>query len=126
MEPHQQVALVGVVDDDPAVRNSLKFSLEIDGFAVGVYASAGELLQEQDFTRFSCLVVDQHMPGTSGLDLLARLRAQEVHVPAILITSHPPRVLVDRARREGIPIVEKPLLGNALADKIRELIDGRE
>lgn len=117
-----QVAVVGIVDDDPAVRNSLKFSLEIDGFAVGVYASADEVLQDSDLDRFRCLVIDQHMPGMNGLDLIAKLRERRVAVPVVLITSHPPKALVVRAQGAGVPIVEKPLLGNALQEKIRELI----
>jgi two-component system, LuxR family, response regulator FixJ len=117
-----QVAVVGVVDDDPAVRNSLKFSLEIDGFGVGVYASAEELLSDSNINRFRCLVIDQHMPGMNGLDLVAKLRERELKVPVILITSHPPKLLVVRADRAGVPIIEKPLLGNALQDKIREVV----
>jgi two-component system response regulator FixJ len=53
------VAVVGIVHDDPAVRNSLKFSLEIDGFSVGIYASADELLHDDNLDRFRCLVIDQ-------------------------------------------------------------------
>jgi FixJ family two-component response regulator len=117
----RQIGVVGIVDDDPAVRNSLKFSLEIDGFAVGVFANANELLREADLQRFRCLVIDQHMPGTNGLDLVATLREQQVLVPVVLITSNPPKSLAVRARQAGVPIVEKPLLGNALIDMIREL-----
>ena len=116
------VAVVGVVDDDPAVRNSLKFSLEIEGFAVGVYAGADELLRESDLSRFRCLVIDQHMPGLRGLDLVAELRDRRVPVPVILITTHPSRALVAPAEKAAVPIVEKPLLGNALLDEIRSLM----
>jgi two-component system response regulator FixJ len=126
METHHEVAahiaVVGVVDDDPAVRNSLQFSLQIDGFDVGLYAGADELLKEGDLSRFRCLVIDQHMPGLSGLDLVAKLRERQISVPVILITSHPSRALVARADKAGVPIVEKPLLGKALLDKIRELV----
>jgi len=126
MEPHHELTLhvgvVGIVDDDPAVRHSLKFSLEIEGFAVGVYASAQELLEDADLDRFRCLVIDQHMPGMTGLDLVAKLRDRKLSVPAVLITTHPPRAVLVRAGKAGVPIVEKPLLGNALLDKIRELI----
>lgn len=126
MEPQHDspahVGIVGIVDDDPAVRNSLKFSLEVDGLAVIVYASANELLQDGHFERFCCLVIDQHMPGMSGLDLAARLRDLQVSVPAILITSNPPKALVAGAVKAGMPIVEKPLLGNALQERIYQLI----
>jgi two-component system, LuxR family, response regulator FixJ len=129
METHHEltvhVAVVGIVDDDPAVRNSLKFALEIDGLAVAVYAGADELLQDGDLSRFSCLVVDQNMPGLSGLDLVAALRDRRLSVPVILITSHPSKALIARADKAEVPIVEKPLLGNALLDRIRDLV-GRE
>lgn len=120
--PVVQVAVVGIVDDDPAVRNSLKFSLEIEGYAVGIYASADELLQDRELARFRCLVIDQHLPGLSGLDLVGKLRERKIPVPVILITSHSPRALTRRAAQSGVPIVEKPLLSNALLDKIHDLV----
>jgi two-component system, LuxR family, response regulator FixJ len=110
-----------VVDDDPAVRNSLKFSLEIEGFLVRVYASGSELLGEHDIPRCSCLVVDQRMPGIAGLDLICKLRDQSVFAPAILITSHPTTELARRAAGANVLIVEKPLLGNALLERIRDV-----
>ena len=116
------VGVVGVVDDDPAVRNSLKFSLEIEGLAVAVYADADDLLKDSDLARFNCLVVDQRLPGLSGLDLVAELRDRQLRVPVILITSQPSRAVMAQADKAGVPIVEKPLLGNALLDKIRVLV----
>ncbi len=113
--------VVIVVDDDPAVRNSLKFSLEIEGFAVRDYPGGIELLNDGDLPGGGCLVIDQHMPGMNGLDVIAALRGRRVCVPAILITSHPTAALSQRAARAGIPIVEKPLLGNALVDRIRDM-----
>jgi len=56
-----------VVDDDAAVRSSLKFILEVEGFYVRVYASAEELLKEESLPDPGCLVVDYHMPGMNGL-----------------------------------------------------------
>jgi two-component system, LuxR family, response regulator FixJ len=117
------VGVVGVVDDDPAVRNSLKFSLEIEGLAVAVYADADDLLKDSDLARFNCLVVDQRLPGLSGLDLVAELRDRQLRVPVILITSQPSRAVMAQADKAGVPIVEKPLLGNALLDKIRVLVE---
>jgi two-component system, LuxR family, response regulator FixJ len=114
--------VVLVIDDDLAVRNSLKFSLEIEGLTVRSYATGAELLSAGDLALCNCLVVDQNMPGMNGLDLIALLRARHFGVPAILITSHASPSLRERARTAGVPIVEKPLLGNALLDKIRDVV----
>ena len=112
--------VVAVVDDDPAVCNSLKFSLELEGFTVRLYGGNAELLNASDLDIFDCFVIDQRMLGMSGLDLIAKLRDRDISAPAILIISHPNAVLNARAAHAGVPIVEKPLLGNALLDKIRE------
>lgn len=112
--------VVIVVDDDPAVRNSLKFSLEIEGFLVRTYANGAELLNAHYVPDCNCLVVDQRMPELSGLDLIARLRDRGILAPAILMTGHPNAVLSERASKAGVPIVEKPLLGNGLTDRIRD------
>jgi two-component system response regulator FixJ len=114
--------VIAVIDDDSAVRNSLKFLLELEGLVVRIYTNGAELMDAGDLARCDCLVVDQNMPGTNGLDLIALLRAREFNAPAILITSHPSTSLRDRAAKARVPIVEKPLLGNALLDKIRDLI----
>jgi two-component system, LuxR family, response regulator FixJ len=112
--------VVIIVDDDPAVRNSLKFSLEIDGFDVRSFASGTDLLDAYDVCIGSCLIIDQRMPGMTGLDLIATLRDRHISAPAILITSHPNAAVRSRAAQAGIPIIEKPLLGNALVDGIRD------
>ncbi len=114
--------VVIVVDDDLAVRSSLQFSLEIEGFAVRSYATGAELLNADDLALCSCLVVDQNMPGMNGLELITTLRARHVAAPAILITSHPGPSLRERAQKAGVPIVEKPLLGNALIEKIHDVV----
>jgi two-component system response regulator FixJ len=114
--------LVIIVDDDVAVRNSLKFSLEVEGFMVRVYAGGSELLRDAELPRGgSCLLVDQNMPGMNGLDLVAQLRARKIAVPAILMTSYPTAALSERASKAGVAIVEKPFLGTTLVDCIRDL-----
>ncbi|HML08978.1 MAG TPA: response regulator [Xanthobacteraceae bacterium] len=112
--------VVAVVDDDPAVCGSLKFSLELEGFAVRVYGSGTELLDADDLSACNCFVIDQRMPVMSGMELIAELRRRRISTPAILIASHAHAALSARAAKAEIPIVEKPLLGNALVECIRE------
>jgi len=70
----------------------------------------------------SCLIVDQNMPGMSGLKLLAALRKRGVRTPAILVSGRVTAALTDEAARSGVPVVEKPFLGNVLVDRIRAAI----
>jgi len=112
--------IVAVVDDDPAVCNSLKFSLELEGFSVRTYGSGAALLRAGDLAAYDCFVIDQKMPGLSGLETIATLRSRNLPVPAILIVSEPSAVVTARAAATKVPIVEKPFLGNALVDRIRE------
>lgn len=112
--------VVVVVDDDPAVCNSLKFSLELEGFAVRTYRSGTQLLDSGDISDCDCFVIDQRMPGLTGMDLIAKLRQHNVLTPAILILTHPNAALTARAKLAAVPIVEKPLFGNSLVDRIRE------
>jgi two-component system, LuxR family, response regulator FixJ len=117
--------VVMVIDDDLAVRNSLEFSLQIDGLRVRSYATAAEVLSASDLDCCDCFVIDQKMPGMTGLDLIATLRDRNISAPAILITSQPSVSVRERAQKADIPIVEKPLLGNALLDKIRDVVGSR-
>lgn len=123
MSPQQQPVIaptVAVVDDDKAVCNSLKFSLELEGFAVRAYHSGADFLRAGDPGSCHCLVIDQNMPAMSGMELIATLRARKIFTPAILVISQPSAALSARAASAAIPIVEKPFLGNALVERIRE------
>jgi FixJ family two-component response regulator len=111
--------VVLVIDDDPALRNSLKFALQIEGFCVRVYPNGAELLDEKDMPESGCLVTDYHLPGMNGLDLLARLRERNIKWPAILITTHPSAIIRNRAALAGARLIEKPLLNDALFQGIR-------
>jgi two-component system, LuxR family, response regulator FixJ len=115
------VPVIAVVDDDLAVCNSLKFSLELEGFAVRVYRSGAEFLATDSFRDCSCFVVDQRMPGMSGMELISELRERKVSAPAILIISQANKVLSTRAAEAHVPIIEKPFLNDALVEKIREI-----
>lgn len=120
--PAVPLPIVVVVDDDPAVCNSLKFSLELEGFSVCAYRSAADYLKAGP-PEADCLVIDQRMPTMSGMELITKLRGQNISTPAVLIVSQPNAAVTARAAKAGIAIVEKPFLGNALLDKIRQALE---
>ena len=115
-----QSGLIVVIDDDVAVRKSLKFSLEVEGYVVRTYARGEDLLNEPAFPTCRCLIVDQRLPGISGFDLIAKLRDRDISVPAILVATHPSMDLRKCAANAGVAVVEKPLLNSALLDGIRQ------
>ncbi len=101
--------VVAIVDDDAAVLESFQFLLEMAGFSVVAYASAHAFLAAPA-SRLRCLIVDQHMPTMTGLELAACLRAQGVDLPVMLVTSAPSPGIEARARAIGVRgVLAKPL-----------------
>jgi two-component system response regulator FixJ len=99
---------VAVVDDDDAVRDSLRFLLEVAGHTVAAFASAAEFLKSE-MHDLACLILDHHMPHMTGLDLTERLRDAGIGIPILLITGSPSPAIVARAASLGITQVsEKP------------------
>lgn len=112
-----------LIDDDAAVRSSLKFALELEGIAVRVYADAGELLTTADFSVPACLVIDYVLPGMDGIALMGTLRRRSIDLPAILIAGRTTQTMRDRATDAGFAaILEKPLQDSALVDAIRSAL----
>lgn len=108
-----------VVDDDDAVRNSLKFALELEGLSVRLFRDGAELLAAPDLPRNGCFVIDYNMPGMTGIELVGKLRQRRIESPAILIASHVSDELHGRAAQSGFRIVlEKPLHDSELLDSI--------
>lgn len=108
-----------LVDDDPAVTHAMQFSFDLEGLDVRSYRDGESLLANGALPESGCLVLDQNLPGMDGLSLLERLRANGVRLPAILITTNPRTALRDRAAAAGVPIIEKPLLTDALLTTVR-------
>jgi two-component system response regulator FixJ len=106
---------VAVVDDDDAVRDSLQFLLEAAGVSVVTYASAVQFLSEAVVNDLGCLVVDQHMPEKTGLQLVSCLRRRGTTLPVALITGSPSPDLLRLAAELGmVKVMEKPLDDEAL------------
>jgi len=107
--------VVIVVDDDEAVRESLRFLLDIAGYDVMTFESAQAYLDRVNREPAACMVLDQHMPNTTGLELLAVLRQSGARLPTALITGSPSPDLVRQATALGATrVLEKPLADDAL------------
>jgi two-component system, LuxR family, response regulator FixJ len=112
-----------VIDDDAAVRQSLKFALELEGLDVRLYPGGEEVLAQADLPVTGCLVVDYFMPAMTGVELVEGLRRRHVALPAILITAKATPEVRERAVRAGFrEVLEKPLEDGALVDSIRDAL----
>ncbi len=111
--------VLALVDDDPAVRHALSFAFETAGISVATFSDGESALASTSRPAWGCLVLDQRLPGLSGLDVLEQLRAVGVDAPCFLITTHPSRAVKLRASAAGVEIVEKPLLDGQLLNKVR-------
>jgi two-component system, LuxR family, response regulator FixJ len=114
--------IILVVDDDEAVRASLKNMMESEGFEVRAFSNGHDLLNEASLPVIGCLVVDYNMPAMNGLELVGALRGRGVSTPAILITGDPTKYVRDRAAAIAVLVVEKPQLGSYLLDCVREAV----
>jgi FixJ family two-component response regulator len=100
--------VVAIVDDDSAVLDSLRFLLEVLGYQVATYSSARDYLGDGARTP-ACMILDQHMPEMTGLDLVQRLRDDGAQIPVLLITGSSSPAIVARAARLGVEkVLEKP------------------
>jgi two-component system, LuxR family, response regulator FixJ len=99
---------IAVIDDDEAVRQSIAFLLGVVNYRVETFTSAIEFLQESS-NRFLCLIVDQHMPGMTGLELVRHVRSAPRRMPVMLLSGG--LTEADRRRAEALKVervVEKP------------------
>jgi two-component system response regulator FixJ len=114
--------LVFVVDDDDGVRGSTRALLEASGFAVRTFASAEALLAAGTVHEAGCIVLDQHLSGMSGIDLLETLRTQGLHTPAIIVTSNGTKLGARAAHADVTTVLRKPLAGEALEDWLNRIL----
>ncbi len=110
--------LVAIVDDDVSVRRALTRLLETAGLRIQSFASAVEFLERGLPAKPGCLVLDVHLGGMSGFELLDRLRAQGQLVPTVLITAHDDPATRERAKRCAAAYLRKPLDAPLLLEEI--------
>lgn len=88
------ILLIHILEDDAAIRESLKLLLETRGYAVDAFESGDELFARGDLNSCACMIVDVNLPGDSGFDVVAKLRQKGVATPAIFMSGR-----VDAAMR---------------------------
>jgi len=114
-----------IVDDDDAVRDSLKLLLESYGLTVEDFSSTAEFVRHYRPGGRQCLVLDQHLPGSTGLDFLASRDGALLHLPVILVTGRGDAALRARAVALGVSsYLEKPVNDDVLLRAIRGAVDG--
>lgn len=102
-------AVVHVVDDDVAVRQSLSFLLASHGLSVRLHESASAFLADMASAPAGCVVADVRMPGIDGIEFLRRLKAKGWAVPVIVMTGHADVPLAVEAMKAGaVDFIEKP------------------
>ena len=115
---------VYVVDDDQAVRDSLRWLIESVGLKVKTFSNGQELLDNFNDSEISCLVLDVRMPGISGLDLQQRLKNQNSKVPVIIVTGHADVPMAIQAMKAGaFDFIEKPYSDQLLLERIQCAIE---
>ncbi len=116
--------VVHVVDDNPAVRDAIRWLVEQVGLSARTYATAQEFLSACDPGMRGCLVLDIRMPGISGLDLQDRLQEQGIHLPVIIITGHGDVPVAVRAMKAGaLEFLQKPFNDQTLLDAIHAALE---
>jgi two-component system response regulator FixJ len=117
--------MVIVVDDDDAIRASMRFLLESEGLEVQDYASGKALIAAAwPPTSVGCVVLDIHMPEMDGLDLLERLRQTHSKVPVIMVTGRPTPANRNRALSAGaLDVLEKPLNDGRFLELVHDALE---
>jgi two-component system response regulator FixJ len=124
-------AVIHVIDDDEAVRDSLAFLLDSADFKVRTYESALHFLSQLAQVEAGCVVTDVRMPGMSGLELVRELNRRAVPMPVVVITGHGDVPLAVEAMRGGvIDFIEKPFADDTILAALRAALqrgqDSRE
>jgi FixJ family two-component response regulator len=100
---------VAIVDDDQSVQRSLQDLIESDGLPAICFGSAKQFLDSEARGKAACMITDIRMPGMSGLELQAKLKAERCRIPIIFITAHGDAEMRIHAMREGaVEFLSKP------------------
>ena len=123
MSGPKRTSLVAVVDDDEFLRDALRRLLKASGLGAVSFESAEDLLNSGRLQEISCLIADVRMPGLSGLELQARLKAEQCPVPIIFITAHGDAKMRIQAMRDGaVEFLTKPFDNAVLLEMVHAAV----
>jgi len=124
MSNDQSNEFIAIVDDDESVQSALQDLIEADGLSARCFGSAEEFLESGLQHRTACLISDLRMPGMSGLELQARLKADGYKTPIIFITAHgDARVRIQAMREGAAEFLMKPFDDQVLLNRVRAALD---
>jgi FixJ family two-component response regulator len=113
------ISLIGIVDDDESVRDSISSLLRSAGYRTAVFESAEALLDSDRLGEPDCLVLDIRMPGLSGLELQSQLHGMKCLTPVIFITAHSNDEARAKALEQGaVAFLDKPFNDEALLNAL--------
>lgn len=122
-EDPENLGTVYVVDDDEAVRDSLKWLLEVSDYRVELYDSGESFIAKYDPNAIAVLVLDVRMPGMSGLEVQEHLLARNADLPIIFITGHGDvSMAVNALKRGAVDFIEKPFEQAALKQLVERML----
>lgn len=117
-------ATVHIVDDDQAVRKSLKLLVRSAGLDACAYQGGQEFLDRYTPSKPECLLLDLRMPGMDGLELQRELHKRDIHIVTVFLSGHGDIPIAVRALREGaLDFVEKPFSNDDLLRRLHQSID---
>ena len=117
--------LIAIVDDDRSVLSAVKDLMESAGLSARCFGSAEEFLESDERSQTACLVADIRMPGMSGLELQAKLKAEGSRIPIIFITAHGDARMRMQAMNAGaVEFLSKPFDDEVLLEKVRPALKG--
>ncbi len=120
----QATSTIFIVDDDEAVRDSLRWLLEANGYRVKSFSGAEEFLQAYDPEQVGVLIVDVRMPGMSGLELQETLIARQAPLPIVFITGHGDvPMAVSTMKKGAVDFLEKPFNESDLREIVARMLE---
>ena len=120
-------SLIYIVDDDPAVRDALSVIFDLEGFTVSSYDSGDAFIDAARRQAPACVILDVHMPGRSGLEILKALNADHYPAPIFIISGQGDIPMAVNAIKFGaFDFIEKPFDADTVVQRVREALDAME